>query len=125
MEEDLKISQIEYLSNHWSDFPQVLTLSSGEQTKIKNVWNEDVLYLKMSFIWRWPVMEEDLKISKIEYLSNHWSDPPQILTLTSGEQAKIKMLEIKTIFNGIWPLMEEDLKKSKIKYLSNHRSDLP
>ena len=70
-------------------------------------------------------MEEDCKISKIEYLSNHWSDPPQILTFTSGEQAKIKMLEIKTIFNGIWPLMEEDLKKSKIKYLSNHRSDLP
>ena len=35
MEEDLKISQIEYLINHWSDLLQVLTLSSGEQTKIK------------------------------------------------------------------------------------------
>ena len=61
-------------------------------------------------------MEEDLKISKIEYLSNHWSDPPQILTLTSGEQAKIKMLEIKTIFNGIWPPRDEDL-NWKIKQL--------
>ncbi len=61
-------------------------------------------------------MEEDLKISKIEYLSYHWSDPPQILTLTSGEQAKIKMLEIKTIFNGIWPQRDEDL-NWKIKQL--------
>ena len=46
-------------------------------------------------------MEEDNEISKIEYLSNHWADPPQTLTLTSGEQAKIKMLEIKTIFNDL------------------------
>jgi len=35
MEEDLKISQIEYLSNRWLDFPQVLTINLGEQTKIK------------------------------------------------------------------------------------------
>jgi hypothetical protein len=31
------------------------------------------------------LMEEDLKILKVEYLSNHWSDRPQILNLSSGD----------------------------------------
>ena len=43
MEQDLKISKIEYLSNHLSDLPQILNLSLGDQTKIKNAWNEDDL----------------------------------------------------------------------------------
>ena len=46
MEDDLKISKVEYLSNHWSDLPQILNLSSGDQTKIKNAWNEDDLQWK-------------------------------------------------------------------------------
>ena len=33
MEEDLKIIKIEYLSNHWSDIPQIFNLSLGDQTK--------------------------------------------------------------------------------------------
>ena len=41
MEDDLKILKVEYLSNHWLDFPQILNLSSGDQTKFKNAWNED------------------------------------------------------------------------------------
>ena len=36
MEDDLKILEVEYLSNHWSDFLQILNLSLGDQTKIKN-----------------------------------------------------------------------------------------
>ena len=36
MEDDLKISKVEYLSIHWSDFPQILNFSLGDQTKIKN-----------------------------------------------------------------------------------------
>ena len=36
MEEDLKILKDEYLRNHWSDFAQILNLSLGDQTKIKN-----------------------------------------------------------------------------------------
>jgi hypothetical protein len=35
-------------------------------------------------------MEDDLKILKVEYLSNHSLDPPQILNLSSGIQTKIK-----------------------------------
>ena len=36
MEDDLKILKVEYLSNHWSDLPQIFNLSLGDQTKIKN-----------------------------------------------------------------------------------------
>ena len=46
MEEDLKILKVEYLSNHWSDFPQISNLSLGDQTKIKNAWNKDDLQWK-------------------------------------------------------------------------------
>ena len=78
MEDDLKIFKVEYPSNHWSDLPQILNLSLGDQTKIKYC-------LK----WRRPKMADDLKILKIEYLSNHSSDPPQILNLSLGDQTKI------------------------------------
>ena len=36
MEDDLKILKVEYLSNHLSDFLQILNLSLGDQNKIKN-----------------------------------------------------------------------------------------
>ena len=66
MEEDLKILKVEYLSNQWLDFPQILNLSLGYHTKIKNGLKQ-----------RLPPMKEDLKILKVEYLSNHWLDFPQ------------------------------------------------
>ena len=37
---------------------------------------------------RRPPMEDDLKILKVEYLSNHRWDLPQILNLGSGDQMK-------------------------------------
>ena len=43
IEDDLKISKVEYLSNHWPDLSQILNLSLGDQTKIKNAWNKDDL----------------------------------------------------------------------------------
>jgi hypothetical protein len=43
MEDHLKILKVEYLSNHWSYLSQILDLSSGDQTKIKNAWKEDDL----------------------------------------------------------------------------------
>jgi hypothetical protein len=48
-------------------------------------------------------MEDDLKLLKVEYLSNRSSDPPQILNLSSGVQTKIKMIEMKTTSNGRRP----------------------
>ena len=41
MEDDLKILKVEYLSNHSSDPPQILNLSSGDQTRRINAKNED------------------------------------------------------------------------------------
>ena len=46
MEDDLKILKVEYLSNHWSDLPQILNLSFGDQTKMKYYFNEDDLQWK-------------------------------------------------------------------------------
>ena len=46
-------------------------------------------------------MEDDLKIIKFEYLSNHWSDPSQMLKLSSVDQRKFKMLEPKKNFWGL------------------------
>ena len=50
---------------------------------------EDDLQWKTTSNGRRPPMEDDLKILKVEYLSNHSSDPPQILNLSSGDQTKI------------------------------------
>ena len=41
MEDDLKIFKVEYLSKHSSDTPQILNLTSGDQTKMKNAWHKD------------------------------------------------------------------------------------
>ena len=48
MEDDLKILKVDYLSNHWSELPQILRLSSEDQTQIKKAWNKDDLQLKMT-----------------------------------------------------------------------------
>ena len=48
MEDDLRILKVEYLSKHWSDFPQILNVSLGNQTKIKNASNEDDFQWKMT-----------------------------------------------------------------------------
>ena len=53
MEDGLKISKFEYRSNHLLDLSQIFNLSSGDQTKIKNAWNEEGL-------WKNGRMEEDL-----------------------------------------------------------------
>ena len=48
MEDSLKIWNIEYLSNHLSDRPQIENLGQGDQIKIENAWNEDDLQWKMT-----------------------------------------------------------------------------
>ena len=46
MEDDLKILNVEYLSNHWSDLTQIWNLSLQDLTKGEKVPNEDDLQLK-------------------------------------------------------------------------------
>ena len=65
-------------------------------------------------------MEDDLKILKLEYLSNHLSDLLQILNLGFWDQTKIeKCLKWRR------PQMEDDLKIIKMEYSSNLSSDVP
>ena len=65
-------------------------------------------------------MEDDLKILKVEYLSNRWSDFPQTLNLIIGDQNQTK----KCFKLRLHP-MEDDLKILKVEYLSNYWSDFP
>jgi hypothetical protein len=71
MEDDLKILNVEYLSDHWLDLIQILNLSSGNQTKVSRC-----------FRFQTTPMEDDLKILKVEYLSIHCSDIIQMLNLS-------------------------------------------
>ena len=60
-------------------------------------------------------MEDDLKILKVEYLSNPFLDHNQILNLS---------LDYHTLFykalKWIQPPREDNLKILKVEYLSNH-----
>ena len=109
MEDDLKNWKTEYFSSHLLDPPQNLNISSCDQTKIKKGFNEDDLQWKTTSNGRWPLMEDDLKIWKVEYLSSHWSDLPQILNINLWDQTKVKKgfnvddLQWETTFNGRWP----------------------
>ena len=38
MEDDLKISKVEYLSNHWTDLTQIENLSLGDETEAGNIF---------------------------------------------------------------------------------------
>ena len=60
-------------------------------------------------------MEDDLKILKVEYLSNHLLNHAQILNFSSDDQ---------TIFFKCRRLpMEDNLKILKMEYISNHILD--
>ena len=49
-------------------------------------------------------MEDDLKISKVEYLSIHLLDPTQILNLSLDyQQLELQILEMKTTSKGRRP----------------------
>ena len=77
MEDDLKILKVEYLSYPLLDLPRILNLRLMNQPKFKIDVNKDNLYVE----WRRPPMEDDLKISKVEYLRNCLLDHAQILNL--------------------------------------------
>ena len=63
-------------------------------------------------------MEDDLKILKVEYLSNRLLDHTQVLNLSLIDQATfLESLKRRG------PPMEDDLKLSKVEYLSNRLLD--
>ena len=63
MEDDLKIVNVEYFSNHWSNLPQIWKLNLKDQTKIKIAHNEDDLQLKSTS--KYPLWN----ISTLNYLN--------------------------------------------------------
>ena len=63
-------------------------------------------------------MEDDLKILKVEYLSNQLLDHTQILNLRLDDQT----IFYKS-FKWRWPPMEDDLKILEAEYLSNQLLD--
>ena len=63
-------------------------------------------------------MEDDLKILKVEYLSNNLLDPTQILNLSLDDQPVLYKS-----FQWRRPSMVDDLKILKVEYLSNHLLD--
>ena len=63
--------------NHYLPILQMKMISN--ETRPKNI---------KSGIW-WPLTEEDFKIFRVDYLSNHWSDLTQILNLSLGDQTKL------------------------------------
>jgi hypothetical protein len=71
MEDNLKILNVEHISNHWSDLIQILNLRERDKTKV---------YRSLKF--KTTPTEDDLKMLNAEYLSNHWSDLTQILNLS-------------------------------------------
>jgi hypothetical protein len=63
-------------------FPKFVTLAHVIKANFANVSNEHTLVWKTSSNWRLP------QISKVKYLSNYWSDLPQILNLDLCDQTK-------------------------------------
>ena len=57
-------------SNLWSDLIQILTFN---------------FLIEYCLKWRRPPIEDDLKTLKLEYLSNNWSNLPQILIFSWGD----------------------------------------
>jgi hypothetical protein len=110
MEDDLKILELQPLNTYSSHFklkPEVKIYSKYYNW---NIWatadwfflnflgpdqNRKLLEMKMTSHWRRPHK------LKVEYLSNHWLDLPQILNLSWGDQTKWP--EIKTNSNGRRP----------------------
>ena len=74
-------------------------------------------YFYKSLRLRRPPMEDDLKIIKLDYLSNHLLDHTQILNLSCDNQPVF----YKT-FKWRWPTIEDVIKILKAKYLSNYFS---
>ena len=98
MEDDLKISKVEYLSNNLLDPSKNVNLILDDQT---------ILY--KSFKWWWHPMEVDLKILQVEYLSNCLLDYTQILSLHLDDQTILYKS-----FKWRRPTMEDDLKILKV-----------
>ena len=77
-----------------SQQPQI-GFSSNLKLKLRGP-NQNQKYSKQ----RQHPMEEDIKILKVEYITNRWTDFLKTLNLSLGNQTKNKMLKTKTTTRG-------------------------
>jgi hypothetical protein len=103
-----QISKVKYLSNYWSDLPQILNLGLYDQRE-----------LCKCFKWRRPQMEDD---RKWKTTSNIKSVISQQLLVGSSPNFKLRLLcpkrtlqmfQMKTTSDGRWPQVEDYLKCQK------------
>ena len=89
-----QISKVKYLSNYWSDLPQIF--------KLRLIWLKQTLQIfqmKTTSNGRLP------QISKVKYLSIYWLNRTQNLNFGFYNQSKLYKC-----FKWRWPSMEDDLK---------------
>ena len=98
-EDDLKIWKVEYLSNHWSDLTQIWNYGNLKLKLIGSNQSVQRYQMKMTSNGRRPPTEDDLKIWKVEYINNHWSDLTQILNWSYS----VQRYQMKTTSNGRQP----------------------
>ena len=119
MEDDLKRKMTSKYESRISQQPLVGSYSNLKLKLMGSNQSVQRYEMKTTSNGRRPPTEEDLKIWKVEYLSNHWLDLTQIWNLSLWDQTRV--------YKGMkWrrPPMEDDLKIWKVEYLSNHWSDL-
>ena len=136
MEEDLKILKVEYLSNHWSDFPQILNLSLGNWTKVHNrkaITNGRRPQNIKGWISQQPLLgsSSNLKLKLTANGRQHqnikaWIYQQPLVGFSTNFKLKLRgpNQNWKCLKRRRHP-MEDNLKKLKVEYLSNHWSDLP
>ena len=96
-----------YILNSYSNFKH--KLMGPNQSKKKVSMKTTLNIMTSSTFGRRPLMEDDLKIWKFQYLSSHWSDLAQILNISTWDHTKVKKgfnednLQWKTTSNGRWP----------------------
>ena len=73
-----------------------------------------------AYIGNCNISEDDLKILKVEYLSNHWLDLHKILNLSWVDKTQNLMMALMKMSSN-----KDYLKILKVEYLSNHLLDLP
>ena len=114
MVKDLKISKVEYLSNHWSDVPQISNLSTGDQSKIKK-------YIK----WRRPLWKTANNGRRPQNNKSWISQQPLIGFLINFKLKLRGPNQNQTCLKQKRPLMEDDHKILKVAYISKCWLDFP
>ena len=122
MEDDLQWKRTSKYGDRISQQPLVRSYTNLKLKLLGSTQSVQMFVMKTTSNGRRPPTEDDLKIWKVEYLTNHRLDLTQIWNLSYWDQTIVwKAMK----WRG--PPMEEELQgkmTSKYEYLINHSSDL-